>query len=170
MNLIGGGDVVVYAKGDAVVYPMHGAGIIEDFEEKNIDGICRSYCVLRIPIGDLTIMLEASAMENVNLRKVMTSCDIARVMNDVVKMPTQPTGDNWNKRYKDNLEKIKSGRLSDAAMVFRSLYSREKQRGLSSAEKKMLSNVKKIMLSEIMLSYDVERPEAEEILEKSMIV
>lgn len=160
---------MVYAKGDAVVYPMHGAGIIEDFEEKNIDGICRSYCVLRIPIGDLTIMLEASAMENVNLRKVMTSCDIARVMDDVVKMPALPAADNnWNKRYKDNLERIKSGQLSDAAIVFRNLYNREKQRGLSSAEKKMLSNVKKIMLSEIMLSYDVEKLEAEEILEKSM--
>ena len=160
----------VYTKGDAVVYPMHGAGIIQDFEEKNIDGICRSYCILRIPIGDLTIMLEASAMENINLRKVMTSCDIARVMDDVVKMPTQTTGDNWNKRYKDNLEKIKSGLLSDTATVFRNLYYREKQRGLSSAEKKMLSNVKKIMLSEIMLSYEVEKLEAEEILEKSMFV
>ena len=162
---------MVYAKGDAVVYPMHGAGIIEDFEDKNIDGICRSYCILRIPIGDLTIMLEASSMENVNLRKVMARCDIARVMDDVVKMPPQPVaGDssNWNKRYRDNLEKIKSGLLLDAAMVFRSLYFREKQRGLSSAEKKMLSNVKKIMLSEIMLSYNVEKPEAEEILEKSM--
>ncbi|MDR2183277.1 MAG: CarD family transcriptional regulator, partial [Clostridiales bacterium] len=144
--------MMLYAKGDAVVYPMHGAGIIEDFEIKTIDGICRSYCVLRIPIGDLTIMLEASAMENVNLRKVLPSGDIARVMDDVVKMPAQPSGDNWNKRYKDNLEKIKSGCLSDAAMVFRNLYCREKQRGLSSAEKKMLSNVKKIMLSEIMLS------------------
>ena len=162
----------MYAKGDAVVYPMHGAGIIENFEDKNIDGICRSYCILRIPIGDLTIMLDASSMENVNLRKVMASCDIARVMNDVVKMPPLPAGDsnNWNKRYRDNLEKIKSGLLLDAAMVFRSLYFREKQRGLSSAEKKMLSNVKKIVLSEIMLSYDVEKPEAEEILEKSMTV
>jgi len=108
-------------------------------------------------------------MENVNLRKVMTSCDIARVMDDVVKMPALPAADNnWNKRYKDNLERIKSGQLSDAAIVFRNLYNREKQRGLSSAEKKMLSNVKKIMLSEIMLSYDVEKLEAEEILEKSM--
>jgi len=160
----------LYAKGDAVVYPMHGAGIIEDFEEKNIDGVCRSYCVLRIPIGDLKIMLDASAMENVNLRRVMPSVDIARVMKDAVKMPAATsTGDNWNQRYKDNLEKIKSGSLLDAAMVFRSLYSREKVRGLSSAEKKMLSNVKKIMLTEIMLSYDVEKPEAEEILEKSML-
>ena len=161
---------MTYTIGDAVVYPMHGAGIIEDFEEKYIDGICRSYCILRIPIGDLTIMIDASAMENVRLRKVMPSCDIARVMDDAVKMPAQSAGDNWNKRYKDNMEKIKSGLLLDAAVVFRSLYFREQQRGLSSAEKKMLSNVKKIMLSEIMLSYDVEKPEAEEILEKSMAV
>ena len=161
----------MYAKGDAVVYPMHGAGIIEDFEEKNIDGVSRSYCVLRIPIGDLKIMLDVSSMQDTNIRRIMTRSDIARVMHDVVTMPAPSVsmGDNWNQRYKDNLEKIKSGRLLDAAIVFRSLYSREKMRGLSSAEKKMLGNVKKIMLTEIMLSYGVEKPEAEEILEKSML-
>ena len=159
---------MLYAKGDAVVYPMHGAGIIEDFEEKNIDGIWRNYYVLHIPIGGLKIMLSADAMEAVNMRKVMSSCDIARVMDDVVNMPIGPAAENWNQRYKENLEKIKSGRLSDAALVFRSLYFREKQRGLSSAEKKMLTTVKKIMLSEIMLSYNVEKPEAEKILERSV--
>jgi len=143
---------------------MHGAGIIEDFEEKNIDGVCRSYCILHIPVGDLKIMLAADALEDVNLRKVMPRCDFARVMDDVVKSPIMPSADNWNQRYKDNLEKIKSGELSDTASVFRSLHHREGQRGLSSAEKKMLTIVKKIMLSEIMLSYEVEKFEAEEIL------
>lgn len=159
---------MLYLKGDAVVYPMHGAGIIEDFEEKSIDGICRSYYVLRIPIGDLKIMLAADAVDGTNMRKVMPSCDIARVMDDVVKAPPEPPAANWSQRYKDNLAMIKSGRLSDTALVFRSLYSRERQRGLSSAEKKMLTTVKKIMLSEIMLSYNVEKIEAEQILEKSI--
>jgi len=147
---------------------MHGAGIIEDFEEKNIDGISRGYYVLRIPIGDLKIMLAADAMSTINMRRVMPSGDIAQVMDDAISAPLGPVAENWSQRYKENLEKIKSGQLSDAAIVFRNLYSREKQRGLSSAEKKMLTTVKKIMLSEIMLSYNVEKFEAEEILEKSM--
>ena len=155
---------MVYTKGDAVVYPMHGAGIIEDFEDKNIDGVCRSYCVLHIPVGDLKIMLAADAMEDVNLRKVMPRCDIAKVLDDVIKEPLMPAAENWNQRYKDNLEKIKSGDLSNTASVFRSLHHREGQKGLSSAEKKMLTTVKKIMLSEIMLSYQIEKLEAEEIL------
>ena len=159
-----------YTKGDAVVYPMHGAGVIEDLEEKNIDGISRNYYVLRIPIGDLKIMLAADAVGSMNMRKVMPQDDIAQVMDSVQKMPPSPVVANWSQRYKDNLEKIKSGQLSDAALVFRSLHARERQRGLSSAEKKMLTTVKKIMLSEIMLSYDVEKPEAEAILEKSMCV
>jgi len=147
---------------------MHGAGVIEDLEAKSIDGISRDYYVLRIPIGDLKILLAADSVSNTNMRKVMPQNDIAQVMYDAVKMPLIPTAANWSQRYKDNLEKIKSGQLSDAALVFRSLHSRERQRGLSSAEKKMLTTVKKIMLSEIMLSYNVEKSEAENILEKSM--
>jgi len=159
---------MLYTKGDAVVYPMHGAGVIEDLEIQNIDGVLRNYYVLRIPIGDLKIMLAADAVGNTNMRKVMPQDDIAQVMDDVVNMPETPVTANWSQRYKDNLEKIKSGQLSDAALVFRSLHSRERQRGLSSAEKKMLTTVKKIMLSEIMLSYDVEKDVAEDILDKNM--
>ena len=159
---------MLYTKGDAVVYPMHGAGIIEDFEEQKIDGMTRGYYVLRIPIGDLKIMLAADNLENTNMRRIMPRSDIARIMKDVTKAPLIPTIENWSQRYKDNLARIKSGQLYDAAHVFRSLYVREQQRGLSSAEKKMLSTVKKIMLSEIMLSYGIEKIEAEEVLEKIM--
>ena len=158
---------MLYVKGDAVVYPMHGAGVIEDLEEKNIDGIQRSYYVLRIPIGDLKIMLAADAHDS-KLRKIMPRGDIAQVMDAAANAPHLPCVVNWSQRYKDNLAMIKSGQLSDAALVFRSLYAREAERGLSSAEKKMLVTVKKIMLSEIMLSYNVEKVEAESILEKSM--
>ena len=158
----------MYAIGDAVVYPMHGAGIIEDFKEQNIDGSFRKYCILRMPIGDLRIMLEAANIEGSNIRPVMPSYDIAKVMTNVFTVPPCPMGDNWNQRYKDNMERIKSGLLCEAAMVFRNLYCREKQRGLSSAEKKMLSNVKRILLSEIMLSYSVNTDKAEEILDESI--
>ena len=159
---------MLYTKGDAVVYPMHGAGIIEDLEEKNIDGINRNYYVLRIPLGDLKIMFAADATEGTKIRKVLASRDIAQIMSNAIKLPVTPSVENWNQRYRENLEKIKTGCLSDAASVFRNLHLREKSRGLSSAEKKMLTTVKKIMLSEIMLSYNVEKEKAEEILENSM--
>ena len=158
----------MYTKGDAVVYPMHGAGVIEEMEEKHIDGVLRSYYVLRIPIGGIKIMLATDAVSDANIRKVMTRCDIARIMDNVVKTPPPPVSSNWNQRYKDNMAMIKSGLLHDTALVFYSLHVREKQRSLSSAEKKMLTTVKKIMLSEIMLSYEVEKIEAEAILEQSM--
>jgi len=160
------GVTILYTKGDAVVYPMHGAGVIEDLEEQNIDGAARSYYVLRIPIGDLKIMLAADSMDNCNMRKVMPAGDIAQLMDGLATSPLPPASTNWNQRYKDNLAMIKSGLLCDATLVFRSLYAREKQRGLSSAEKKMLTTVKKIIASEIMLSYEVEKLEAERILEK----
>ena len=158
----------MYTKGDAVVYPMHGAGVIEDLEEQRIDGILRSYYVLRIPIGDLKIMLATDSVDDCNMRRILPPNDIADLIDGLAGLPLPPVSANWSQRYKDHLAMMKSGRLADTAVVFRSLYSREKQRGLSSVEKKMLTTVKKILLSEIMLSYNIERLEAEQMLEKSL--
>jgi CarD family transcriptional regulator len=155
----------MYTKGEAVVYPMHGAGIIEDFEEKNVDGINRNYYVLRLPLGNLKILLCESSINNIKLRKVMDSHDIAQVMQNAANLSYSPKPDNWNQRYKDNMDKIKTGELSETAAVLYELYHREKQKSLSGAEKKVLTTAKKIVLSEIMLSYNVDRIEAEDILE-----
>jgi len=147
---------------------MHGAGVIEDLEEQRIDGILRSYYVLRIPIGDLKIMLATDSVDDCNMRRILPPNDIADLIDGLAGLPLPPVSANWSQRYKDHLAMMKSGRLADTAVVFRSLYSREKQRGLSSVEKKMLTTVKKILLSEIMLSYNIERLEAEQMLEKSL--
>jgi CarD family transcriptional regulator len=155
----------MYAKGEAVVYPMHGAGIIEDFEQKNVDGVSRNYYVLRLPLGNLKILLCEDSIHNINLRKVMSTHDIAQVMLDAADFSHPPKLENWSQRYKDNMEKIKTGLLSETAAVLYELYHREKQKSLSGAEKKVLTTAKKIVLSEIMLSYDVDRIEAEEILD-----
>ena len=156
----------MYAKGEAVVYPMHGAGIIEGFEAKIIDGVNRNYCILYIPLGNIRIMLCEDSIQNTKLRKIMPQGDIARIMKKVAKLPPCTNQDSWSERYKDNMERIKTGKLIETASVFHGLYQREKKKGLSSAEKKVLSTAKKILLSEIMLSYNVEKTEAEEILEK----
>lgn len=155
----------MFSKGDMVVYPMYGAGIIEGLEKKVIDGKDNTYYVLRIPIGDLKIMVSVTSAENIGIRKIMPSNELVEVIGSVKIRPIK-THENWNQRYKENMEKIKTGSLCETAEVFRNLRQRERERGLSSAEKKMLTNVKQIILSEIILSHNIERIEAEEILEK----
>jgi CarD family transcriptional regulator len=159
----------MFTKGDMVVYPMYGAGVIEDLEDRFIDGRGQTYYVLRIPVGNLKIMISTEAAENAGIRGVLPSGELIRQIESVRERPVKQF-DNWNQRYKENLEKIRSGSLSDAAEVFRNLRARERERerGLSAVEKKMLTNVKQILISEIILSYSVERNEAEEILERNI--
>ena len=165
----------MYTRGDQVVYPLHGAGIIEDIVEEPLQD-CelskQTYYVLRIPIGDLKIMVCKDNASNINMRKVMPSCDIQEIMSQVCSYDAGAVcvKENWSQRYKDNMEKIKSGNLIDVASVFYSLYKKESQKSLSSAEKKMMSNVKKIILSEIILSYGVDKVRAEEILENELAI
>ena len=157
----------MFAVGDKVVYPLHGAGIIEDLEEKRIDGRVQNYYVLRLPVGNLKIMVSVKNAEGMGIRPVMPISELLDAMASVTSRPVK-MNDNWNLRYKENMEKIKTGFVSESAEVFRNLRMRERQRGLSSAEKKMLTTVKQIILSEIILSHNVEKPAAEEILETTI--
>jgi len=156
----------VFAIGDKVVYPLHGAGIIEGLEEKRIDGAVQNYYVLRLPVGNLKIMVSVKSAEGMGIRRVMPSGELLDAMASVITLPVKMNV-NWNLRYKENMEKIRTGFISEAAEVFRNLRLRERERGLSSAEKKMLTTVKQIILSEIILSHDIEKSFAEEILENT---
>ncbi|MCL2235752.1 MAG: hypothetical protein FWB98_04840 [Defluviitaleaceae bacterium] len=155
----------MFRVGEAVVYPMHGAGIIEDFELKNIDGIERNYCVLQIPLGELKIMLCEDSLPHVNMRRIMSQDDIAETLAEVTSAKHGAGSDNWSQRYKDNMDRIKTGLLQESAAVFYELYCRERIKGLSGAEKKVMTTAKKIILSEIMIAYSIEKNIAEEILE-----
>ena len=150
----------MFEKGDKIVYPMYGAGVIQGMEEKQIDGEKMAYYVMTIPIGNLTIMISVINAGTLGIRQVSKSDEISDIISSINSRPVI-MAENWNQRYKDNLQKIKTGDLSEVAEVFRNLLSREKERGLSSAEKKMLTNAKQIILSEIILSKDVSRSEAE---------
>ncbi|MCL2854613.1 MAG: CarD family transcriptional regulator [Defluviitaleaceae bacterium] len=155
----------MYKIGDAVVYPMHGAGFIEDFEVKNIDGVSRNYCILRFPLGDLKIMLCEDSLPHINMRRIMPPDDIAETLTRITRKKLGAGSDNWSQRYKDNLERIKTGLLQESASVFYELHCRERLKGLSGAEKKIMITAKKVILSEIMISYNIEKNIAEEILE-----
>ena len=151
-----------------MVYPMYGAGVIEDLEEKIIDGQSHVYYVLNIPVGNLKILASVKNAENVGIRGILTTDQLNETMDDVRKLPVSMP-DNWNQRYKENMSKIKTGNMKEVAEVYRNLKLRERERGLSSAEKKVLSTAKQIILSEIILSYNVDKYIAEAILEETVL-
>ena len=156
----------LFCEGDKVVYPMYGAGVVEALEEQHIDGQTQVYYVLRIPVGNLRIMVAVENAVTKGIRRVLPAAELLAAIQCVCVRPVSMS-ENWNQRYRDNMEKIRSGDLVEAAEVFRNLRRRERDRGLSSAEKKMLTNVKQIILSEIILSHNVERDDAEVILENA---
>lgn len=153
----------MFSKGDKVVYPLYGAGVIEDLEEKDIDGRSQMYYVMTIPVGDLRIMVSAGKAEGMGIRKVYGKDEVMKIISGIENVPIE-MAENWNQRYKDNMDKIKTGKLIEVVEVFRNLLMREKDRGLSSAEKKMLTTTKQIILSEIILSQNIDKVQAEEML------
>lgn len=153
--------------GDKIVYPMYGAGTIEDVTEKEIDGEICTYYVMKIPVGNLTIMISARNAEKLGLRKISPSKDVLGIIEHV---DTIDMADNWNERYKQNIERIKTGSLEKVLQVFKTLIFRERKKSLSGAEKKLLGKAKQIILSEIILSQDIDKDKAEEILEKTILV
>ena len=156
----------MYQKGDKIVYPLYGAGVIEGLEDKEIDGEFQTYYVLNIPVGNLKIMISAAKAEMhrvrpIHSREVLMDA-LCNANSTEADMP-----DNWNQRYKENMERIRSGDMPQVALVFRSLLHRERERGLSTAEKKMMTTAKQIILSELILSHDIDKTEAEKILDST---
>ena len=155
----------MFSIGDKIVYPLYGAGVIEDLQEKQVDGEVTIYYALRIPVGNLKILISSKKAETLGLREISPSSEVLGIIESV--SPIQ-MADNWNQRYKDNMERIKSGSLEKVVQVFKTLILREREKTLSSAEKKMLGTTKQIILSEIILSQNIEKDQAEKILEKSI--
>ncbi len=153
----------MYCKGDKIVYPMYGAGVIEDLEHKEIDGNNQTYYVLRIPVGNLKISVSARKAKDLGIRQVYNKDEVMEVISGVKNFPMEMP-DNWNQRYKENLERIKTGKLSEAALVYRNLLMRERTKGLSTVEKKLMTNAKQIILSELILSQNIDKTQAEDLL------
>ncbi|MCF6465852.1 CarD family transcriptional regulator [Clostridium sp. Cult2] len=153
--------------GDKVVYPMHGAGIIEGIEEKEILGEKRKYYIMRMPIGDMKVMIPVDNVEEIGIREIINSDDLEKVLNilkgDKTKMPQ-----NWNRRYRINMEKIKSGDIFEIASVVRNLMLRDMEKSLSTGERKMLNSAKQMLISEIVLVVDSDQEETEKLIDEAV--
>ena len=152
--------------GDKVVYPMHGAGVIQDIEEKNILGEKESYYIIKMP-GEVKVMVPTSKAEEIGVRNIIDVETASKVFK-VLETNSTEMSLNWNKRYRDNMEKMKSGDIYEIADVVRNLSFKQKERGLSTGEKKMLLNAKQILVSELTLAENLQKEKIEEIVDNKI--
>ena len=152
--------------GETVVYPNHGAAVIEDIETRTIKGEEKLYLVLRI-LGqnDLVVRVPASNLDLVGVRDVVDDEGLENVFEFLRKTNVEEPS-NWSRRYKANLEKLHSGNVLKVAEVVRDLWRRERDRGLSAGEKRMLSKARQILVSELALAKKVADDRAEEMLDE----
>ena len=146
--------------GDRIAHPMHGAGIIESIDEKKINGQVRQYYILKIPIGGIIVMIPIDNCESIGVRPIIKPDVADQLINSMPDIKPDMT-QNWNRRYRDNMVKIKSGDLSEVASVVKGLMERDQQKGLSTGERKMLHSAKQILISEIVLSKNMSYEEIE---------
>lgn len=152
--------------GDHIVYPMHGAGIIDAIEEKDILGEKQTYYILKMP-GEVKVMVPTSKAEEVGVRNIIDKSKVEKVF-EVLQEEKIDTSENWNKRYRNNMDKIKSGDIYEVADVVRNLSFKQKEKGLSTGEKKMLSNAKQILISELVLAENMPQDEIEGIVDNKI--
>lgn len=153
----------VFSVGDKVVYPMHGAGIIEAIEQKEVLDRVEKYYIMRMPIGDLRVMIPMSSGDELGLREVIDEKGVEEVFK-VLKAETTSMSQNWNRRYRANMEKIKTGDIFEVAEVVRNLSARDREKGLSTGERKMLENARQILISELVLAQDTTEEHVEQQL------
>jgi CarD family transcriptional regulator, regulator of rRNA transcription len=153
---------MTFVVGETVVYPNHGAAIIEDIEMRQIKGEDREYLVLRIVAQqDLVVRVPAC---NLDLVGVRDKAGLDRVF-DVLRAEHTEEPTNWSRRYKANLEKLHSGDVMKVAEVVRDLWRRERDRGLSAGEKRMLAKARQILVSELALAEHTNEDKAEALLD-----
>ena len=158
----------MFSIGDQVVHPMHGAGIIDDIVEEKVAGIKKEYYVFKMPVGGLVLKIPTANSQTIGIRTVISGEDARVLLNAIPELEVEANA-NWNKRYQENLLRLKSGDLYEVARVVKALMHRELERGLSTGERKMLHNAKQIMITELVLAEKCEYKDIEHRLDQAML-
>lgn len=154
---------MTFQVGDKIAHPLHGAGVIDSLEQRKINGKERKYFVMKLPAGDMRVMIPCDGCTEVGVRPIMSSGELEKLLESIPGIEINMTS-NWNKRFRENMDRIKSGDLMEVAGVIKGLILREAERGLSTGERKMLHSAKQIILSEMVLAAECSFEEADERL------
>lgn len=155
--------------GDRIVYPMHGAGIIAGVETNEIGGVTKSYYVLKMPMGNLKLMLPVDKINDIGLRGIIDKSKVAEVKT-VLEGKPEFTAGSWNKRYHATLDRLKSGDILDAAAVARNLSAQNVRKKLSSGERRLLDLARQILISELVFACEKSPEEIERRLDAILSV
>lgn len=141
----------MFQVGDKIVHPMHGAGVVDSIVTQKVNGVVRDYYILKLPVGGMLVMIPTSSSDEIGVRPVVGSVEADRLIDAMTDIEVDMT-QNWNRRYRENMLRIKSGDLMEVARVVKGLMLRDGDRGLSTGERKMLHSAKQILISELVLS------------------
>ena len=157
----------MFSIGDLVVHPMHGAGVIDDIVRERVAGTTKEYYVFKMPMGGLILKIPTENSQVIGIRKVISKEEADELLNEIPSIAVEHNA-NWNKRYQENLLRLKSGNLREVAQVVKGLMRRDTMRGLSTGERKMLHSAKQIMISELVLVLDSDYQSVEGWLDRAM--
>ena len=150
----------MFQVGDKIVHPMHGAGVVDSIVSKKVNGVVREYYLLKIPVGGMLVMIPTTNSEEIGVRPVVNSAEADRIIASIPDIEVDMTA-NWNRRYRENMLRLKSGDLTEVARVVKGLALRDADRGLSTGERKMLHSAKQILISELVLSQNTSYEDVE---------
>ncbi len=155
-----------FVKGDMAVYPAHGVGLIEAIEMETVGGIDQAFYVMKILDNDMTIMIPTATSENVGLRAIISKDEVKKVINILKERDIKISSQTWNRRYRDYMEKIKTGSVYEVASVLRDLFLLKVDKDLSYGERKMMDTAKSLLVKELSLAKNVDEEKVENQIEK----
>ncbi len=157
---------IMFAAGDMAVYPSHGVGRIENIKVQAIGGIDQSFYVLKILDNDMTIMIPTATSENVGLRPIISRNEVKKVVDILKDRDIKVSPQTWNRRYRDYMDKIKTGSVFEVAVVLRDLLLLKGDKDLSYGERKMMDTAKSLLVKEISLAKQTEEDKVEKQIDK----
>lgn len=150
----------MFQVGDKIVHPMHGAGVVDSIVQKKMNGVVREYYILKLPVGGMLVMIPTGSSDEIGVRPVVKKEEADQLIAAMSNIEVDMT-QNWNRRYRENMLRIKSGDLLEVARVVKGLMLRDGDRGLSTGERKMLHSAKQILISELVLSQNISYEDVE---------
>jgi CarD family transcriptional regulator len=156
----------VFSAGDMAVYPAHGVGRIKAIETQNIGGVDQAFYVMKILDNDMTIMIPTTNSDNVGLRAIISRKEVDKVIEILKERDIKISSQTWNRRYRDYMEKIKTGSVFEVAVVLRDLFILRVDKELSYGERKMMETAKSLLIKELSLAQDLAEEKIEQQIEE----